>query len=234
MREKVTKTLCLADGLSGYEKEATRAMKQLMGESVDEFQYDALGSLVGIKKGKEPLKVLLTGHVDEIGMVVASIDEKGYVHPHQLGTLFAHSLGAQEVTLTTREGKKLKGIIGTHAKDPHFQLNKDTIPVNDQIIDFGVDSKEELLSLGVQIGDPITPNGYYQHLNNPNYIAAKAWDDRVGASLIVETALNLADEEIAPTVYFAGTVQEEVGCRGAKTVAQMVQPDIAIAIDVYI
>lgn len=233
MREEVTKQLCNADGLSGYEKEVTRLCKAIMEPCVDEIAYDNIGSIVGIKKGKTDLKVLITGHVDEIGMVVKSIDEKGYVHPHQLGTLFAHSLGAQEVTLTTRDGKKLKGIIGTHAKDPKFQLNKDTIPVNDLIIDFGVYSKQELVDLGVKIGDPITPNGYYQVLNNPDFIAAKAWDDRVGVSLVCESCMNLKDKEPQATIYFGGTVQEEVGCRGAKTLGQMVEPDISIAIDVY-
>lgn len=233
MREEVTKALCLADGLSGFEKEVTRIAKGFMKDCVDEIVYDNIGSVVGIKKGTEPLKVLLTGHVDEIGMVVKSIDEKGYVHPHQLGTLFAHSLGAQEVTLTTRDGRKLKGIIGTHAKNPNFQLNKDCIPVQDLIVDFGVYSKQELIDLGVNIGDPITPNGYYQVMNNPDFISAKAWDDRVGISLVVESALNLKDETVKPTIYFAGTVQEEVGLRGAKTVGQMVQPDLSIALDVY-
>lgn len=233
MRETVTKSLCLADGLSGYEKEVTRVCKEFMKDCVDEIEYDNIGSIIGIKKGKTNLKVCLTGHVDEIGMVVKSIDEQGYVHPHQLGTLFAHSLGAQEVTLTTREGKKLKGIISTHAKNPGFKLNQDTIPVSDLILDFGVYSKQELLDLGVRVGDPITPNGYYQELNNPDFIAAKAWDDRVGVSLLCETAMNLKDVETESTIYFAGTVQEEVGCRGAKTVAHMIQPDISIAIDVY-
>lgn len=233
MREDVTRTLCLADGVSGYEKEVTRICKEVMKDYVDEIQYDNIGSIVGIKKGKSSLKVLITGHVDEIGMVVKSIDEKGYVHPHQLGTLFAHSLGAQEVTLTTRQGKKLKGIIGTHPKNPNFQLNQHTIPVDDLIIDFGVYSKQELIDLGVKIGDPITPNGYYQVLNNPDFISAKSWDDRVGVSLVCESCLNLKDVKTNATIYFGGTVQEEVGCRGAKTLGQMVKPDISIAIDVY-
>lgn len=233
MNDLVLKDLCLADGLSGYEKEVTRVMKKYMEPCVDEIRYDNLGSIVGYKKGKEPFKVLLTGHVDEIGMVVKEIDEKGFVHPHQLGTLFAHSLGAQEVTLTTRDGKKLKGIVSTHAKDPNFTLNKDVIPVQDLIVDFGVYSKKELEDLGVKIGDPITPNGYYQELNNPDFVAAKAWDDRVGAGLVVETAMALKDVDVCPDVYFAGTVQEEVGLRGAKTVGQMVEPDLSIALDVY-
>lgn len=233
MREALTKALCLADGLSGYEKEVTRVMKSWLKDGVDDLFYDQLGSLIGLKKGTQALNVLLTGHVDEIGMVVRSIDEKGYVHPCQLGTLFAHSLGAQEVILTTREGKKLKGIVSTHAKNPRFQLNKDCIPIEDTIIDFGVYDKQALLDLGVRIGDPITPNGYYQVLNHPDFICAKAWDDRVGVSLVVESALDLKDTSCSANIYFAGTVQEEVGCRGAKTVGQLVEPDISVAIDVY-
>ncbi|MGN1344736.1 MAG: peptidase M28, partial [Traorella sp.] len=86
---------------------------------------------------------------------------------------------------------------------------------------------------GVHIGDPITPNGYYQVLNNPDFISAKSWDDRVGVSLLCESCMNLKDVETEATIYFGGTVQEEVGIRGAKTVGQMVEPDLSIAIDVY-
>ena len=233
MNKELIKRLCFADGASGQEKEVTRIMKEYFATSLDEIMYDHIGSIVGIKKGREDIKVLMTAHVDEIGMIVKEIDDRGFVRVQQVGTLFAHSLGAQEMILTTREGKKIKGIVGTHAKKKEFILNKDVIPIDDIIIDFGVYNKQELLNLGVRIGDQITPNGYFEELNNPDFIAAKAWDDRVGVSLLIELANRIKDSSIPSNLFFAGTVQEEVGLRGARTVGQLVEADVSIAIDVY-
>ena len=230
---KMLERLCNADGVSGQEKEVTRIVKEYLEPLVDEVMYDNIGSIVGVKKGKGTLKVLLTGHVDEIGMIVSEIDEKGFVRVNQCGFLFAHALSAQDVVLTTREGKKLYGVIGTHAKDPNFNLGKDTIPVSDVVVDFGVASKQELVDLGVRIGDPIVMAPMFREMNNPDYLTAKSFDDRIGVGMFLEVAKALKDEDLDATVYFAGTVQEEVGLRGAKTVSQMVQPDIAFALDVY-
>lgn len=230
---KMLEKLCNASGVSGQEKEVTRIVREYLEPLTDEILYDNIGSIVGIKKGKGSLKILLTGHVDEIGMIVSSIDDNGFVRVNECGFLFAHALSAQDVVLTTREGKKLYGVIGTHAKDPKFELGKDTIPVKDVVVDFGVANKEELLSLGVHIGDPIVMAPMFREMNNPNYMTAKSFDDRIGVGLFLEIAKKLKDEDLDATVYFAGTVQEEVGLRGAKTVAQMVQPDLALALDVY-
>ncbi len=226
---EMLEAFCQADGVSGYEKEATRVMKSYLEGYCDEIQYDYLGSLVAHKKGVGP-KVLLTGHIDEIGFCVKEITEDGYLRVHPLGGWNTRNMMAEPVTITTREGKKLPGIIGT---DPKPGLPRDkAIPMEDVYVDLGVASKQEALDLGIHIGDPITPKAEFMVMNNPKYVNAKAWDDRVGAAIVTDVMRNMAGKTLACDLYCAGTVQEEVGCRGAKTVGQMVMPDLSIAIDV--
>ena len=226
---EMLEAFCQADGVSGYEKEATRVMKSYLEGYCDEIQYDYLGSLVAHKKGVGP-KVLLTGHIDEIGFCVKEITEDGYLRVHPLGGWNTRNMMAEPVTITTREGKKLPGIIGTDPK-PGWPRDK-AIPMEDVYVDLGGASKQEALDLGIHIGDPITPKAEFMVMNNPKYVNAKAWDDRVGAAIVTDVMRNMAGKTLACDLYCAGTVQEEVGCRGAKTVGQMVMPDLSIAIDV--
>ncbi|MPM97442.1 putative aminopeptidase YsdC [bioreactor metagenome] len=101
-------------------------------------------------------------------------------------------------------------------------------------IDMGVDSKEELEQLGIRVGDMITPRSEFEVMNNPNYLIAKAWDDRIGALIAVDVVRKLKGVKHDFDIYAVGTVQEEVGLRGAKTAAYAIKPDLAIALDVTI
>lgn len=227
------KELSLVNGISGHEKKATRVMKKYMEDSADEITYDNLGSIIGIKKGKGPLKVLLTGHIDEIGFIVKEIDDNGFIRVQPVGGWMGQNLPSSLMTITTRDDKEILGVFGSeppHGKTPE-ERNKVVAP-KDAFIDVGASSKQEVKDLGVHLGDPITPVSEFTQMVNPKNIMSKAWDDRIGAAAVVDVMRNLKDKEIYPTLYCAGTVQEEVGLRGAKTVGQMVKPDIAIAIDV--
>lgn len=137
---------------------------------------------------------------------------------------------AQPVTVTTRTGRKCPGIIGD-TKKPGSDRNS-LMPMSDAYVDLGVASKQEAIDLGIRIGDPICPKADFTVMNNPNYVSAKAWDDRVGAAICTDVIRAMKDEVLNCDLYVAGTVQEEVGCRGAKTVGQMIAPDLSIAIDV--
>lgn len=229
--EKIT----LAKGISGYEKEATRVMKEYTSDCVDEIMYDNLGSFVGVKKGTNGLKFLIAGHIDEIGFVVRDISPEGYIRVHPIGGWNGQTLPAHTAILTTREGKEL---IGVFAFDNWQFVGKDPAARNQAMkpgefyLDIGVDSKEEAVKLGVRVGDPIVPKSEFTVMANPKYLMSKAWDDRVGAAIACDVLKELKDETIGCSVYGAGTVQEEVGLRGARTVGQMVQPDVAIAVDV--
>ena len=233
-KDVLLKEISEVHGVSGFEKEATRVVKKYFLESCDEIQYDNLGSIVGKQVGNENgPKILLTGHIDEVGFIVKSIDENGYIRVHPLGGWWAHVILAQKVMITTREGKKIFGVFG--AEPPHGmgpEARNKVKEAKDLYIDLGVASKKEVEDLGVQVGDPICPLSEFRRMNNPKYLYGKAWDDRIAVAAIIETLDNLKNQEHPNIVYGAATVQEEVGLRGAKTVAQMIHPDVAIAIDV--
>ena len=230
---KFLEEMTLAKGISGFEKEATRVMKKYLQDCSDEIIYDNLGSIVGIKKGTSDLKVAITGHIDEIGFVVKEITDAGYIKVHPIGGWMGQNIPAHTVNITTRDGNDIVGVFGSippHGQGPEAR-NKVTAP-GDAFLDIGVANKEEVKALGIRIGDPITPRSEFMQMANPKYLMAKAWDDRVGAAIAVDVLRNLKDTTTIANIYACGTVQEEVGLRGAKTVAQMIQPDVAFAIDV--
>ncbi len=221
--------LSLAKGVSGYEKQVTRLMKSYLEESVDEFSYDGLGSLIAMKQGQNPFKILLTAHVDEIGFLVKDIDENGFIKVQPVGGWNVQNLPSSLMTITTREGKEVKGVfalLSSHHDKGH------TLSMQDIYLDVGALTKNEALDMGINKGDPITPSSQMHVLSNGKCLCSKAWDDRIGVAVMIEVMKRLKNETIYPTLYVAGTVQEEVGLRGAKTVAQMIQPDLALAIDV--
>lgn len=230
---EMLKSMSLVNGISGFEKQATRLMKSYIKDCVDEIQYDRLGSIIGIKKGTSKLKVLITGHIDEIGFIVKDIDDGGFIKVQPVGGWMGQNLPSSLMNITTREGKEIKGVFGSFA--PHgksLEERKKVVEPKDSFIDVGALSKEEVLALGIRKGDPITPVSEFTVMANDKCLMSKAWDDRIGACVIIDVLKNLKGKTIYPTVYGAGTVQEEVGLRGAKTVGQMIKPDIAIAIDV--
>lgn len=231
---KMMEEFCQVDGPSGFEKEVSRVMKSYLEGYVDEISYDKLGSIIGLKKGngKGP-KLMLAGHIDEVGFIISKIEDNGYLRIAPLGGWWGHVLLSQALTITNKEGKKFYGVIGSQA--PHGmkpEVRNKVIDVADMFVDLGVNNKEEVLELGIEIGDYITPKSEFEVLNNPNYISAKAWDDRVGALIATEVVRNLKGVDHDCDVYAVGTVQEEVGLRGAKTAAYKIQPDVAIALDV--
>lgn len=224
--EKIT----LAPGIPGYEKQATRVMKEYLSDCADEFQYDNIGSLVAVKKGTGSLKVLMAGHIDEIGFVVKGIESDGYLRVHPLGGWPGRNLPSSLMTLYTREGKEIVGVFGG---SPAGGEKGCQAPLAiDALLDIGATSKEEAVEWGVRVGDPIVPRSEFTVMNNPKFLMSKAWDDRVGVVVVSEVLKNLKGIETVASIYAAGTVQEEVGLRGAKTVGQMVQPDVAFALDV--
>lgn len=225
-----------ADGISGCEKEASRVMKSYLEGVADELRYDTLGSLIALKKGTgNGPKVMLSGHIDEIGFVVRSIDDKGFIRLAPVGGWWGHVLPAHPVTITTRSGQKYVGVIGS--KPPHGmapEVRAKVQEVKDLFVDLGVNSKDEVELLGIRPGDMVSPKSEFTVLANPNYLMAKAWDDRVGALIATDVLKNLKGVSHVADVYAVGSVQEEVGLRGAKTSTYAIKPDLGIALDVTI
>lgn len=234
-RIDLLKELCEAKGISGHERNVTRIMKKHLQDYADEFLYDNLGSLIAKKAGSGDVKVMLAGHVDEIGFLVSKIEKDGFLRLHPIGGWWGHVLMAQRVVITTKDGKDIIGVIGAAA--PHGmgpEERKKVKDVKDLFVDLGVKDAEAVKKLGIRVGDPVTPLSTFEVMNDPDYVLCKAFDDRVGAAVAIEVMKNLKNEDHPNILYSCGTVQEEVGLRGARTAAYVVEPDIAIAIDVTV
>ena len=235
---KLLKELCETNGISGHEKNVRNLMESefLKVVSQDAISYDGLGSIVARKAGVEDgPKIMITGHMDEIGMIVTKITDEGFLKFQTIGGWWSQVMLAQQFTVTTSEGKIYDGVIGS--KPPHL-LSPDDLKVpaiiDDMFLDIGVKDKVEAESLGIGVGDMICPQIAFRPLANPDYLLGKALDNRLGCAIVLEVLKRLKDEAHPNVVYGVGTVQEEVGLRGARTSGNMIEPDICFALDVGI
>ena len=230
------KELTDANGIAGNEGQVRQVFKKLVADHADEVTQDKLGSVIARKIGvADGPKIAIAGHLDEVGFIVHFIDDDGFVKFKPVGGWWSQVLLSQQMTITTGAGKKIHGIIGS--TPPHVLTQEQRTKVaelDDMFIDIGVDSKDEALATGIKPGDMITPYLEFQELANPKYLLAKAWDNRFGCALAIEVLNNLKGEAHPNDYYGVATVQEEVGCRGAATVANMINPDIVIAADVVL
>ena len=230
--QALLKELTEAFGPSGFETEPAAVMQRELGKS-GSISRDGLGSVICTIKGRSDRpRVMVSAHMDEVGFLVKSITPDGYIRFLPVGGWWPQVLLGQRVLLRTRKGD-FPGVIGT--KPPHelSEAERKELPDIDRMfIDVGCgegfDVREEL---GVRPGDPIVPISPYTELAN-DLMMAKAWDDRAGCGMLIEIGRILAARDFDATVCLVGTVQEEVGLRGARTAADIVRPDVAIALDV--
>lgn len=234
MNEKLMmfKELTEAKGISGNEKEAREVMKKYISPYATEVFTDNLGSLIAKKVGQEDgPKVMVAGHLDEIGLMVTRIDNNGFLYFQTIGGWWSQVMLAQRVTVCTEKGD-LVGVIGS--KPPHIMpaaARTKPYEIKDMFIDIGATSKEEAESFGVRPGDAVVPYFEFQPMKNEKLLLAKAWDNRIGCAIAIEVLKQLEDVDHPNIVYGVGTVQEEVGLRGAKTSTHMIEPDIGFAVD---
>ncbi len=222
--------LTQADGIPGHE-EAVRQLFHSHLDGVGDIQKDRLGSIYCTKTGNvgKP-RILLDSHMDEVGFIVQHVTGAGYVKFLTVGGWWAHTLLAQRVNIWTKQGV-VPGVIGS--TPPHLLAagaRDKVMDLKDLYIDIGADSAEQAMEeYGVKPGCPIVPYGPFMPMRNPKLFSAKAFDNRVGVGLVIETLQGLADHP--NTVIGTGSVQEEVGLRGARTVAAAVAPDVAIVLE---
>ena len=229
---ELLKELTLLPGVSGYEKPVRKFMEKELGSIADNVLRDNLGSIAFEFKGntKSP-KVLLVGHMDEIGFMVHSIRKNGLINFTNLGGWDPRTLMSSPVEIINRDGEKAIGIIGSvpvhHLKDASGKLS-----IDDMYIDIGADSDEEVKTLfKIKKGDFIIPVTHFSYIEKKDCIISKAFDDRVGVAVAIEAGKYFSKENHPNTLYCAGSVQEEVGTRGAQTISQLVKPDLAIVIE---
>lgn len=222
------KKLSDVQGISGFEEDVAKIIEDELKNCTDNIETDALGNIIAFKKGKKNApKVMLASHMDEIGLMVKYVDDNGFIGFSKVGGINDQMLLNQTVYIQTND-KKVYGVIGS--KPPHVtkpEERKKVTAHTDMFIDIGVKDKEEALEM-ISIGDPIIFNHTYAELPN-NLITGKALDNRIGCLIMIEVMKRIKTDA---NVYGVGTVQEEVGLKGAKTSAFKINPDIALALDV--
>ncbi len=229
---ELLRELTEAPGISGYEQEVREIIRRHLKE-ITTIEQDQLGSIVCRKDGLvEKPRIMLAGHMDEIGFIVKLITEEGFIKFSTLGGWWGHVMLAQRVVIKTLKGDVV-GLIGS--KPPHIlseEERKKLQEPKDMYIDIGATSLAEAKELGIRPGDPIVPICPFTILGTGKTYLAKAVDDRVGCALFIEVIKNLMQTEHPNTVYGVGTVQEEVGLRGARTSSWVVEPDVGITLEV--
>jgi len=230
---ELLKTLTEANGVPGFEREVRLHMEHYLAPLSDELLHDNLGGVVGKKVGdSNGPRILIAGHLDEVGFMVTHISEKGFLYFQPIGGWWPHVMLAQRVRVKGRSGDVI-GIIGS--KPPHVLNAEDRnklMPIKDMFIDVGAKDAADVEAMGVRPGDMVTPVSDFFTMRGGELLAGKAMDNRAGCAVAVEVLKQLQGEAHPNVVYSGATTQEEVGLRGAKTLANLVQPDIAIAVDV--
>lgn len=228
--KEILKKLSDLNAVSGSEYLLQDDLECTFKPYVNEIKKGKMGDFIGIKRGEgeDRLKILITAHVDEIGLMVTDIDERGFVFFTNVGGVDPKTLPAQEVIIHGL--RDVHGVIG--AKPPHVLTEKDrkkAIKMDEMVIDCGM-TKDELKEL-VKIGDYITIKKESLELLG-DFITGKALDNRVGIMALYECAKELNKIKHTADVYFAATTQEERGLLGIKTTTYEVNPDIGIVVDV--
>ncbi|MED4264106.1 M42 family metallopeptidase [Priestia megaterium] len=226
------KTLTELPGAAGNEHQVRSFMRSQIEPLVDEVIQDGLGSLFGVRYNEEKgPKVMVAGHMDEVGFMVTSVTDKGMLRFQTLGGWWSQVLLAQRVHVVTKKGP-ITGVIASIP--PHLldesQRNK-PMAIKNMMIDVGVDSKQEVAEMGIRPGDQIVPICPFTPMANEKKILAKAWDNRYGCGLAIELLKEVKNEKLPNILYSGATVQEEVGLRGAQSAANMIKPDLFYALD---
>jgi endoglucanase len=177
---------------------------------------------------------MLAAHMDEVGFLIQHIQDNGLLQIVALGSWWPHNLLAQRVRIKTRAAREIPGVIVS--TPPHFLDESDrtkVLPIEKLLVDIGASSRRQAEEeLGVRTGDPIVPDTPMTLLANGNLLMGKAFDNRAGIAAVIQAFQQLgASSGLPNTLLAVGTVQEEVGCRGAATAAMLARPDVALILE---
>ncbi|HET7036876.1 MAG TPA: M42 family metallopeptidase [Thermomicrobiaceae bacterium] len=224
------KKIVEAPGIPGREAQLRQIVIEEMRPLVDDLRVDAIGNVIGTKKGSGGPRVMLAAHMDEIGFMVRFIDDNGFIRLQNVGGFDARNLPAQRVWVHTRDGQKLPGALQLASKPIHTLSPEEIKPpkLADLFVDIGLSGEEAKQQ--VDIGDMVTLMRPVERVGGN--VMGKALDDRASVFIMLET-LRAVGQHGAEIVAVA-TTEEEVGLRGAGPAAYSVQPDVGIALDVTI
>lgn len=215
----LTKKILKPVSVSGRENAVVGVIAEEIAPYVDSMRTDAMGNLIAYKAGtaENKKKLMYAAHIDEIGFIVSYIEENGYLRFHPIGGINLTSAAFTHVVFENG----LRGVLVPEGGEMRAEKF---------VVDIGAKNRKDA-ERRVKIGDTFAVVSDVVKLAN-NRVAGRPMDDRIGAVILIEAAKRLKDTEVANDIYFVFTVQEEVGCRGAKTAAYSVMPDVGIALDV--
>src|SRR5699024_10309138 len=217
-------------GVTGNEEDVADYVKQVVSPLVDSIETDTLGNVIAYKKGNSKKNLMIAAHMDEIGLIVKYIDSKGFIFVEPIGGVRTQNLYARECEIKT-DDSYITGIV--NSVQPGRPYGDETLPeANNFFIDVGADSFQDTKEMGIEIGQPVKFKYSFQKLHNK--ISGTALDNRLLMFILIEV-LKMVQEnnkEEIPDIYAVFTVQEEVGCRGARTATNQIKPDMALAIDI--
>lgn len=213
-------------GIAGDERRVSLLLKSYLEPYCDEIVYDHLGSLFAVKKSKKEnaQRVMVCGHMDEVGLMITEITKNGLLKFIKIGGLDNQVLLSSRVRVLKQDGNEVIGIIGCSLKDIEACDEKK------MLIDIGASGQEEVENMGIHVGDSAVLDGSFT-IFNENRIVSKAWDNRYGCIMAIEVLKALKDIELDYDLYIGATVQEEVGMRGATTATGLIHPDMGIVMD---
>lgn len=226
--KELLKKLTETDGVSGFEGPVKEVMREQMEKHADEVEEDSLGNLIA-KKGEGGPKLMLTAHMDQIGLAVKYIDEDGFIRFTKIGGIDDRTLVNQRVKIHG-SNQVVKGVISTKPKHLLEEEEEKKAPEKKKLfIDLGADNREEVEeNIGVEVGNPVSFDRTFETLGKENIVTAQAFDNRIGC-LVLLKALENFDEDY--TLCAVATTQEEVGLKGARTVAYKIDPKVAVSVD---
>lgn len=226
------KTLTEMRAAPGFEQEIRQFVRQQISQVSDEIVEDRLGGIFGVLRGDETgPKVMVAGHMDEVGFMVTGITDNGMIRFLPLGGWSSQVLLSMTVQIVTKDDV-ITGVIGS--TPPHLlsaAQREATISIEQMVIDIGADDRDHAWQLGIRPGQQIVPVCPFTPLADPKKIMAKAWDNRYGVGLAIELLQSVQRHELPNIVYAGATVQEELGLRGAEVAAELIQPDLCFVLD---
>ncbi len=219
-----------APGPPGAEEPVRAIMAPMMKSASDEVRYDGLGSVIA-RQGESGPRIMVDAHMDELGGMVRRITPNGLLTMQMLGGWLDQALVDQRWTILGAKGP-VRGVTGI--RDIHVVPAEErgrVYPRNMLSIDIGAMTAEQAAQMGIEPGDPVVPDSPFEVLNGSENYLGKAWDDRVGCAVLIEAMRRTAKSAHPNRLFYVATTQEEIGLRGAHTAADVVKPDLGIAIE---
>ena len=216
---------------SGYEQPGQAVVEKYLKPYAEEMHRDVHGNLHAVVNPKGKCRVMLSGHVDEIGMMVMHIDDKGFLYVSSVGGVYVPLLQGERIVIHTAKGP-VYGVIGVKAIHLMDAKERDSAvtKMQDLWVDIGAKDKAEAEDM-VELGDVATVDRGLLRLPNDRLVA-RGLDDRIGVFVVAEALRMVSKEKLSVAVHMVSSVQEEIGLRGAKTAAHAIDPQIGIAVDV--